>query len=342
MCSETVSSQPKRGHNARVCGVALQSIAAAAATLWLGASDAGAHCFVGGRFFPATLATDDPCVADEMSLPTIAIFKNGDDPSARETDISGEFSKRITENFGISIGETWTHLSPPGGPNASGFQNLETAFQYQLLKDAPHELALLAGVVVEWGGTGAAQVGADRFSTITPTFYFGKGFGDLPDSTGWIRAFALTGQVGYSIPTSSSTSSVDLDTGLVTVTPNPQFLVYGTSLQYSIPYLKSNIVDLQLPDFINHLIPIVEAQFTTPVANNSGMPWVTTGTVNPGVIWVGSYFQVGVEAIVPINRASGTGVGVLAQVHLYLDDMFPTTIGKPLFGTASPPQKPFP
>ena len=342
MCSETVSSQPKRGRNARVCGIVLQSIAAAAGMLWLGASDALAHCFVGGRFFPATLATDDPCVADEMSLPTIAIFKNGDDPSAREIDISVGLAKRITENFGISVGETWTHLRPPGGPNASGFQNLDTAFQYQLLKDAPHELALLAGVVVEWGGTGAQQVGADRFSTITPTFYFGKGFGDLPDSTGWIRAFALTGQVGYSIPTSSSMTSFDPDSGMITVTPNPRFLVYGTSLQYSMPYLKSNIVDLQLPDFINHLIPIVEAQFTTPVANNFGMPWVTTGTVNPGVIWVGAYFQVGLEAIVPINRASGTGVGVLAQLHLYLDDMFPTTIGKPLFGTAAPPQKPFP
>jgi hypothetical protein len=304
--------------------------------------EVSAHCFVGSRFFPATLATDDPCVADEMSLPTIAAFKNGDEPSAREIDISGDFSKRITENFGISIGETWTHLAPPGGPNASGFQNLETAFQYQLLKDGPHELALLAGVVIEWGGTGAAQVGAERFSRIAPTFYFGKGFGDLPDSAGSMRAFAVTGQVGYSIPSSSSTTEVDPDTGEISVTPSPQLLVYGGSLQYSMPYLKSNIIDLGLPDFLNHLIPIVEAQFTTPVANNTGLPWVTTGTVNPGVIWVGSYFQVGVEAIVPINRASGTGVGVLAQLHLYLDDMFPTTIGKPLFGTAPPPQKPFP
>ena len=121
MCSETVSSQPKRDRNARVCGIVLQSIAAAAGMLWFGASDALAHCFVGGRFFPATLATDDPCVADEMSLPTVAIFKNGDDPSAREIDISVDLAKRITENFGISVGETWTHLRPPGGPNASGF-----------------------------------------------------------------------------------------------------------------------------------------------------------------------------------------------------------------------------
>jgi hypothetical protein len=312
-----------------------------AACSWLGTSEALAHCFAGGRFFLATLNIDDPCVADELSLPTVSVFKNGDDPSAREIDISGELSKRITENFGISIGETWTHLRPPGGPNASGFQNLETTFKYQFLRDAAHELGMSAGIVVEWGGTGAQQVGADRFSTITPALYFGKGFGDLPDSMGWVRAFALTGQVGYSIPTSSSTTSFDPDSGMIAVTPNPQFLVYGASLQYSMPYLKSSVVDLQLPDFINHLIPIVEAQFTTPVANNAGMPWVTTGTVNPGVIWVGRYFQIGVEAIVPINRASSTGVGVIAQLHLYLDDIFPTTIGKPLFGTAPPPQKPF-
>jgi hypothetical protein len=172
MRSETVFSQRHRGRKARVRGMALLSImAVAAGMLWLSSSEARAHCFVGNRFFPATLATDDPCVADEMSLPTIAVFKNGDEPSAREIDISGDFSKRITENFGISIGETWTHLAPPGGPNASGFQNLDTAFQYQLLKDAPHELALLAGVVVEWGGTGAERVGAERFSRITPTFF---------------------------------------------------------------------------------------------------------------------------------------------------------------------------
>ena len=80
--------------------------------------------------------------------------------------------------------------------------------------------------------------------------------------------------------------------------------------------------------------------FQTPVANNFGQSWVTTGTVNPGVIWVGNYFQVGVEAIIPINRSSGTGVGVMGQLHLYLDDIFPTTIGRPLFGNAASAKKP--
>jgi hypothetical protein len=292
-----------------------------------------AHCFVGARFLPATLATDDPCVADEMSLPTVSWSKTADMPPATEWDVSVDFAKRITEDFGISIDQTWSQIHQPGGFTAAGFGNLETTAQYQLLKNSEHELALLLGLIVEWGGTGAVNSGlATPFSVLTPTFYFGKGFGDLPDSFGWLRAFAVTGQIGYQFPT----RSIDIVQG----TPIPQVLAYGGSIQYSMPYLKSEIRDYQLPDFINHLIPIVEAQLSTPVANNFGNSSVTTGTINPGVIWVGTYFQVGAGAVFPVNHASGTGVGFLGQLHLYLDDMFPTTIGRPLLGGSSaPPQQ---
>src|SRR6478736_2647000 len=88
-----------------------------------------AHEIVGNRFFPATLGIDDPGVNDELSLPTVANFKTGDDPSFRQRDFSGEFSKRITEAFAISFGSTFSSFAAPGGPTgmgASGFQNLET------------------------------------------------------------------------------------------------------------------------------------------------------------------------------------------------------------------------
>jgi hypothetical protein len=292
-----------------------------------------AHCFVGARFFPATLVTDDPCVADEMSLPTIAWSRTSDVPPASQLDISGEFSKRITEDFGVSIGENWTQLRQPGFPTKTGFGDLETTFQYQLLKDGQHELALLSGLIVDWGNTGATNAGfGTSFSLLTPTFYFGKGFGDLPEDADWLRAFAITGQIGYQIPTRSFDFAQNVFI--------PQVLAYGGSVQYSMPYLKSEIRDLQLPDFINHLIPIVEFQMSTPVANNFGNSFVTTGTINPGVIWVGSYFQVGLEAQLPVNGASGHGVGVIGQLHLYLDDMFPNTIGRPLLGgTSTPPRQ---
>jgi hypothetical protein len=101
------------------------------------------------------------------------------------------------------------------------------------------------------------------------------------------------------------------------------------------------VVDLGLPDFINHLIPLVEASLQTPVSNTLASGTTTTGTINPGVIWVGNYFQVGVEALIPINRQSGSNVGVIAQLHLYLDDIEPNGIGKPLFGGPVQPASPF-
>lgn len=309
----------------------LRASGAALIALLASLSAASAHCVVGNRFFPATLAIDDPCVADELSLPTIAWTKSGDVPAIREIDISGEFSKRITENFGISIGSTWTRLNVPGGPNASGFQNLETSFKYQVLTVPSAEFVMSASVDVEWGGTGASQVGAEKLSTITPTLFIGKGFGELPESARFLRPFAVTGQFGYAFPTNSTTiAGFDPDSGLPDVERNPSFFVYGASLQYSMPYLKSHVADLGLPDVVNRLIFLVEAQFASPAANNQLAGVRTTGTINPGVIYIGDKYQLALEAIVPINRDSGSNVGVVAQLHLYLDDIFPQTFGRPL------------
>jgi hypothetical protein len=303
-----------------------------------------AHEIVGNRFFPATLTIDDPGVNDELSLPTVASFKTGDDPSFRQRDFSAEFSKRITEAFAISIGATHSSLAAPGGPagfGAQGFQNIETTFKYRLFKDPEHEFVMSIGLSVEWGGTGSANVGADPFHTYTPTIYFGKGLGDLPDTLSWLRPVAITGQVGYAIPGRNFTTTfgIDPDSGEVSADTefHPRVLNWGATIQYSMPYLKSAVIDLGLPDFINHLVPIVEATMQTPVANTLTSGTKTTGTINPGVLWVGKSFQLGIEALIPINRQSGTSVGVIAQLHFYLDDIDPRGIGKPIFGAPTQP-----
>lgn len=308
---------------------------ACAASLALSGGTAQAHCLAGARFFPATLNIEDPCVADELALPTVSSFRNGDDPSARQLDISGEYSKRITDTFALSVGSTWSRISPPGMPRVSGFQNLETAAKWQFLTDAQRELVMSLGFEIEWGRTGAQAIGAEPFNVYTPTFFIGKGFGDLPDNLRLLRPVAITGQVGYAIPGKSSTVIIDPDTGEIEIERNPRVLVWGGSLQYSLPYLKSQVQDFGLPDFINRLIPIVEVSLQTPVQNTLTSGTQTTGTINPGVIWVGKNFQVGVEAIIPINRASGDGVGIMGQLHFYLDDIFPTTLGRPLLASSS-------
>jgi len=310
--------------------------AALASLLFLGLSlPASAHCFVGNRFFPATIEVDDPCVADELSLPTVAGFKNGDNPSAQELDIGGEYSKTITRNFGVSFEETWIHLDTPGTGTASGFDNLGTSFKYQFVRDAQQELAMSVSLDADWGKTGSSAVDAESFTTLTPTFFMGKGFNFMPDSLKLFRPFAVTAQLGYAFPTKSSVTGINEDTGLLAAIPNPNSLVWGGTLQYSMPYLKSSVRDFGLPDFINHLIPLVELDLSSEVSNFDGEER-TTGTVNPGVIYIADKFQLAAEAIIPINRASGDNIGVVGQVHFYLDDIFPRSIGKPLFGAAHP------
>jgi hypothetical protein len=311
-------------------------------------SQSVAHEIVGNRFFPATLGIDDPGVNDELSLPTVDSFKTGDVPPVRQRDISGEFSKRITEDFAISFGSTYTFLGPidPTAAGANGFQNLDTTFKYRVIRNLEHEFVMSVGLSVEWGGTGAANVGAEAFNTYVPNIYFGKGLGDLPDTLSWIRPVAITGQVGYAIPGRNFTTTfgIDPDTGNQTVDTefHPRVLNWGATIQYSMPYLKSAVVDLGLPDFINRFIPLVEATMQTPVANTYTSGTQTTGTINPGFIWVGNTFQIGIEALIPINRQSGTNVGVIAQLHLYLDDIDPRGIGKPIFGGPVQPASAFP
>src|SRR5262249_4401663 len=251
-------------------------------------------------------------------------------PSGTFRSTSPNASPKILASRSAILGQTFTNRAASPKPDS---ETSKPRSSISFSRTVHMNWPCCSAWSVEWGGTGATDSGlATPWSTLTPTFNFGKGFGDLPESAGWLRAFAVTGQVGYQFPT----RSFDVAENAFI----PQVLVYGGSIQYSMPYLKSEIHDYQLPDFINHLIPIVEAQFTTPIANNFGNSPITIGTINPGVIWVGTYFQVGAEAVFPVNRASGTGVGFLGQLHIYLDDIFPTTIGRPLLGGSStPPQK---
>src|ERR1700740_374069 len=52
---------------------------------------AQADCFVCGVSLPARRVIDVPCVADELSLPTVSRLKTGDVPAATELDISADF-----------------------------------------------------------------------------------------------------------------------------------------------------------------------------------------------------------------------------------------------------------
>jgi hypothetical protein len=125
---------------------------------------------------------------------------------------------------------------------------------------------------------------------------------------------------------------VDAQTGEreIEIERHPDVIEWGFALEYSVIYLQSQVKDIGLRAPFDRLIPLVEFAFESPV--NRGAQGQTTGTINPGIIWAGKYFQLGVEAVVPINERTGNNVGVIAQLHFFIDDLFPHSLGRPLFG----------
>jgi hypothetical protein len=315
--------------NKRSLGAPLALVVASAVIL--SAEPAAAHGLAGKRFFPATLATEDPFVADELSLPTIESRRmpaEGDEPATRETGFSLDVSKRITENLGIGFGATYKLLEPDGADKQRGFDNLAASIKYKFYQDDARETILSAGVDWDIGGSGSKRVGAESFSTLTPALFFGRGFGDLPESMKFLRPLAVTGLVGVAIPTRASTASIS-DDGDVGVERHPHTLEWGFAVQYSLPYLQSFVQDIGRSEPFSRMIPVVEFALSTALDRGASG---TTGTVNPGVIWAGRYTQLSVEAVIPVNNRSGNRVGWIAQLHFFLDDLFPATLGRPIFG----------
>jgi hypothetical protein len=325
-------------------GIKQFTAALAALTLLLGAAPAAvAHGLIGQRFFPATLAIDDPFVADELSLPTISLMsfgRSGDAPAFRQTDISAEFSKRLSPNLGFSLAGNLVILDPDQGKTESGLDNMEISLKYVFWKSAEHETLLSAGVSWDVGGTGSKRIGAESFDTVTPQLFFGKGFGDLPDSLELLKPIAVTGAFGVGIPTRRFNKTITVsDEGDVDVEKelNPKVVQWGFTLQYNLQYLQTVVRDVGLPAPLNRMIPIVEFAMETPV--EGPLSGQTTGTINPGVIWFGRYLQLGLELQIPVNRDSGKNVGVLAQLHFYLDDIAPQIFTwTPFHGILGPTQ----
>jgi len=298
---------------------------------------ARAHGLAGKRFFPSTLTIDDPFVADELSLPTFLHIKQPGDseaPAGQFTNISGEFSKRIFPDVGITLGGEWNLLDPaPNNRTESGFGNLEVTLKYQFFTNTAHETILSAAFGWEAGGTGRQKAGAESFDIFRPAILFGKGMGDLPEALAWLKPFAVTGIVEGVLPSRSGNKKLttnddgDLE---VEIEKNPNVFHWGFAVMYSLPYLQSFVRDVGLPVIIKSLIPLVEIDINNPL--DRGFAGKTTGTVNPGIIWAGKYFQIGLEAVVPINERTGKNVGIRGQLHFFLDDLFPNTLGRPLFG----------
>lgn len=299
-----------------------------------------AHVVAGARVFPVTLTFDDPGVGDELSVPAFNYARGGSDGGtgpSHEFDYGFEFDKTITPITALILNDGYDVIQTNGAKTQAGFENLFITGKWQAITNAPHELVVSLGITRELGGSGTEHIGADHYGSTTPNFYFGKGLGDLPAS--FLRPFAVTGELSYTIADRAlktfTPASTDADAasgeGVVSQFNNGNNNAWAGSfsVQYSIPYLQTQVHDFGLPGFLADLIPIVEVGWGSPASSPSSQG--TTWTVAPGILYLAQWGEFGVEALIPANKAAGTNVGAVALVHVFLDDLLPHSLGKPIF-----------
>jgi hypothetical protein len=291
-------------------GVALLAAAVAAVC----AAKAWAYDASGDRNFPATLILPQLAPGDEfyMNYTMQPLHSDGAGTANRSSNFTAVYGKTITPDLGVFLEETYTGVGIDGGGTQWGWQNLDGSIRYLAVNIPDHEFLMSLGLDRETGGTGAGRVGASPSGATTPQLYLGKGLGDL--DIGYLRPLAITTFSGVTLADKA---------------PRPDVTSNGFSVQYSIPYLQSKVRSFDLPDIVRQMTPMTEVLFTSPVGRSYGAR--TTALIAPGVSYSGEGWELAVEALIPATRATGSGVGVTAQLHVALDFFLSDSIGKPLF-----------
>lgn len=276
-----------------------------------------AYTAAGDRNFPAQLILPQIGPTDALWVPVSTQPMEAFQPKdpSRETRFRGNYSKLITEQLGIQLQDGLIDHDRLRASSVTGAQDFRASLQYETILDPEHEFLLSVQVSHEFGGTGDPAVGSDRHGATAPGLTFGKGLGDLP--IGYWRPLAITGFAGYQIGAGARADVFQA----------------GVSVQYSIPYLLSKVANADLPPFLRVMTPITEVFLTTPVGQVSGRGTNTTLVVAPGISYSrGRGWELGIEAMIPTTRATGHGVGVIAQLVIQLDYLLPdSVVGRPLF-----------
>jgi hypothetical protein len=296
---------------------ALAALVAAAALVT--AHEAMAHAVAGARLFVNTNLIDDPGVGDEANLPLISL--QSPDGKTWIADANFEYDKTITPQLGFGVGTDYGFIArdmADGGKTHGGFDDTYVQLKYNWILLPGHEFMSSVQVSQAFGRAGTAGIDSG-YDTTTLSGFFGKGLGDIPWAP--IRPFAITGELDYTIPDTGPMGGG----GIATWSG-------GLTLQYSVPYLQSQVKNAGITGFAANLTPLLELAWTSAAGGSALRPTnnPTTFLLGTGAVWTGTWCAVSAEMLWPLNSAAGHGLGAIAQFHLYFDDLMPNTLGKPI------------
>jgi hypothetical protein len=257
-----------------------------------------AHGIAGDRYFQPTISVDDPYAAYEAHTGFGKSPNIGINNSSANLGMIGVGIEPF-DGFGIAIDAIYRNPNNNLDTQLNGFDNVYYSIKKELAINEKHEYALTLGLNGQVAGTGSS--GSNHFSTYTPTIFYAKGFGDLPNAMNLFKPFAVSGVLGYQIPTDPSQAKV---------------LNWGFTLQYSFMYLNDHVRSTGWGEHFNNMIAVIEFPMQTCLSGICNGQIL--GSVNPGVIWVGKEFNLSAELVFPINSQSGQGTGFLLSIHKFL------------------------
>lgn len=276
-----------------------------------------AHGVVGKRLFVEPMVTEDANVFSEYDL-MVPSYLRGEE--GKELSLGTSLSLQLTPHLGLEIAGERTSLNPDEGDAERGFQNPEPALKYVGFTSPVHEWIATFALSFELP-VGEEKVGAEHFYSIGTGFFYGKGFGDLPESLHYLRPLMVQGDVAVHQNLTRETEA----------TVNT--LSYNFAIYYSLPYLQQFVKDVGIPSPLNRLFPMVELNFNRVL--NGPDVGQTEAFARPGFVWVGKAIQAGLAAVFPMNGTTRktADLGVMGIVSLYLDDLFPKQFRMPIFGS---------
>lgn len=289
-------------------GVLLLALLCGSLPLW-------AHGKVGKRLFLEPLTAEDANVKNEIDLPRFEFLSQ---PGGWARSLGYSFEKEIYPGrVSFVLDQDYVLQPQTSGASLSGWDNLDFGLKWEAYRNAPHEFALTPALFVTLP-TGNPTVAAKQTSW-RPMLLFAKGLGDL--HPGWLRPFALQGDVGYERSSSGP--------------PNRQ-AIYDLVLEYSFPYLEQWVRHAnhgyQLDDMLRtgwrpgailgDLFPFVEINGAQAVEHTPGGKTVF---LRPGVAYMGQYFQLSAawEHVVSGPPGWPSRSGGVILMDLFLDDIMP-------------------